>query len=87
MFFIFTAVSSEALGTAGATSSDYDEVLPTRIEFAPGVSSYTLVVPIYDDFIQESRKAFRLRLSQPNNGVLGDNSEAEVHIIDDDSKL
>ena len=71
----------------GASSSDYEEVVSRRIEFAPGVTQYTLVVPINDDSLQESREAFRLRLSDPtNNAVLGDVVEVDVHIIDDDSK-
>ena len=77
------AVSSESL--YGATASDYDIISSRRIEFLSSISSYTLKIPIIDDSTPEQREGFRLALSNPTNGILGNNVEIEVQIIDDDS--
>ncbi|XP_072037594.1 uncharacterized protein [Amphiura filiformis] len=79
------AVSSEPSTYNRATDSDYEEVSSRRIEFPPGMRSYTLEIPITDDSIYEPREAFRLKLSEPDRGVLGNVPQTEVYIIDDDS--
>ncbi|XP_072038798.1 uncharacterized protein [Amphiura filiformis] len=78
-------VSSEPSTYNRATDSDYEEVSSRRIEFLPGMRSYTLEIPITDDSIYEPREAFRLKLSEPERGVLGNVPHTEVYIIDDDS--
>ena len=76
------AVSSESL--YGATSADYGIIESRRIEFPPSISSFTLQVPITDDSTPEQREGFRLTLSNPTNGILGNNVQIEVLITDDD---
>ncbi|XP_072046895.1 extracellular matrix protein 3-like [Amphiura filiformis] len=70
-----------------ATGSDYTSVSSRTIQFAPGVSSYTLNIPIIDDSVQEPLERFRVQLSQPSTGSFVDGDEAIVNIYDDDSTI
>lgn len=69
-------------GTALA-GSDYSAATGT-LNFAAGVLSRTIVVPILDDSVVENGKEFSVVLSQPVGGVLGATTLLTVTILNDD---
>jgi len=68
-------------GTAGE-NIDYVKRVGT-LEFGPGISTRTVAIPIHDDSLLEGVERFRLRLSNPVNGVL-DTTFAEITIRDNE---
>ncbi|HEX6384464.1 MAG TPA: Calx-beta domain-containing protein [Anaerolineae bacterium] len=54
------------------------------LTFAPGETTKTFTVPILDDLLDEANKAFKVKLLNPTNAVLGDPQEATVQITDND---
>ena len=60
--------TSDTTATAG---TDYEAVSGT-LEFAPGIVSGTIVVPVLDDAGHESDETFQLELSDPRNATLAD---------------
>ncbi len=88
VLFISVDVSTEPLSSNGATPViDYEPMPTTRVEFPYGVSSYRIVIPIVDDYVQEGREGFRMVLSQPSRARLGDIAHLDVYITDDDSEF
>ncbi|KAM3107674.1 PA14 domain-containing protein [Phormidesmis sp. 146-33] len=72
--------TSNDTATAG---SDYTAVSGT-LNFAPGDSSKTFVVPILDDTIGERNETLTLTLSNPTSGTLGTQQTAVMTIADND---
>jgi hypothetical protein len=66
-----TVVAQTADGTATA-GSDYTRVGPLTLQFAPGVTTQTVSVPIVGDTIPEPDETFVVNLSTPTNATIGD---------------
>jgi hypothetical protein len=73
--------------TADATATDRSDygTAVGRLSFAPGEESKSLALIITDDSYAEGEESLRLVLSLPEGGAaLGQNSEAEVALADND---
>ena len=68
-------------------TSDYNRIEIT-VEFQPGIVTQTVNVPIVDDMVLEGLEAFSATLipNQPNVVVPDESSNADITIIDNDSK-
>jgi hypothetical protein len=63
---------------------DYMGVTNTLL-FAAGEKVHTFTIPILNDGLKESSKAFRVTLSNPTNQILGARKVATVTIVDNDA--
>lgn len=92
-----TATVRRTGGTMGDVSVDYATVDETAsggsdyetatgtLDFPDGVTERDIPLTVLDDSVQEGAETFRISLSNPTGGsVLGDPSEAQVTITDDD---
>ena len=76
-------------GSAGTTigmavaGADYTAMTGT-LQFAPGVLTQTISVPILDDALDEPAETFRVTLSNPSNDIPLGTATAVVTITDDD---
>ena len=76
------AVDYATADGSARNGSDYAGVSGT-LNFAPGVTSMTVVVPITSDSLYENRETFNVVLSTPVNGVIVDGTGVGT-ILDDD---
>ncbi|MBI5387365.1 MAG: carboxypeptidase regulatory-like domain-containing protein [Verrucomicrobia bacterium] len=77
---------SVALTTYDLTASngvDYTSVA-TRVQFAPGETARTVLVPIRDDALFEGNETVSLSLSAPTNTLLGPTIAATLVLLDDE---
>ncbi|WP_152532045.1 Calx-beta domain-containing protein, partial [Leptolyngbya sp. Heron Island J] len=80
-----TAVSVAYATTNGTATAGEDYSETTGIlEFAIGQTSQTIEIPISDDTTIEGTEAFSIRLLNPVDAELGDQSTATVNITDND---
>ncbi len=78
------AVEYETADATATDRSDYGTAVG-RLSFAPGEESKSLTLIITDDSYAEGDESLRLRLSLPEGGAaLGQNSEVEILLADDD---
>jgi hypothetical protein len=63
---------------------DYATTLDT-LTFAPGEAQKTIAVPLIDDGHPENSETFRILLSSPTGGGLGEPSQAVVTLTDNDA--
>jgi hypothetical protein len=73
----------DKLGIASARC-DYATTIGT-LQFAPGETSKTILVPIVDDAIADGTESFSITLSNPNGASLGLVTTATVTITDNDT--
>jgi len=78
-----TATCSAVTGNASA-NCDYASASGT-LNFAPGETSKSFVVPLVDDGWLEGNESFMLTLSSPTGATLGSPASATVTIVDNDS--
>lgn len=83
--------SAETVSVHYATSkgtaipgADYTDV-SGDLEFGPGETSKTFLIPILDDLIRDGDKTVRMALSSPVNATLGNVTNAVLTIIDNES--
>src|SRR5207237_5613075 len=70
-----TGVQTCALPISDDLNDDGFRDLTGMLTFAPGEVSKTIIVQIIGDTIRENKETLTLRLSNPNNAVIGNRSE------------
>ena len=82
MFFpVLTTTDVDA-----SSSSDYQPI-NQQITFNANEDKITIQLSISEDDLVEQREFFRLTLSQPDGGVIGNPGSATATITDNDCKL
>ncbi len=76
----FTVVSAN---NTALTPGDYSAIASTVYTIPGGTNSVVINIPITDDKVSEPTESFFIRLSNPVNGVIGDD-QGVVTILDDD---
>jgi hypothetical protein len=66
-----TVLASSADGTA-TSPSDYIQLPPTLVTFAPGVTTMTVTVPVNGDTLSEADETFFVNLTTPINATITD---------------
>ncbi len=80
-----TAGASKCDVNDGKASSRCDYLITLgTLQFAPGVSSKTLVIPITDDVYDEGPETFTITLTNPTGATLGSPAAATLTIDDND---
>lgn len=80
-----SSVKYEVLANSTAGENDYELLGTGTLNFAEGETEQSILVRILDDFVPEEDEYIYIRLFEPSSGTdLGDMSECEVKIIDND---
>ena len=82
-----TAASSVGYNTVSGTAvagSDFTATSGT-LNFAVGVASQTIVVPITNDNVAEALEQFTVTLTSPTGGIIGTSPTATITIADNDA--
>ncbi len=74
--------TADGSATGSAPNADYTPVSGT-LQFAPGVTTVQILVPVIGDGQLEADENFFVRLSNPTNVIIGD-TEGETFILNDD---
>ncbi|MCC7376140.1 MAG: hypothetical protein IT581_15890, partial [Verrucomicrobiales bacterium] len=74
--------------TLSGTATSGRDFSPTQghLQFAPGTTNATIIVPILDDALAEPTESFTVRLSKATNATVR-NAESLVTILDDERPL
>lgn len=80
----FVQISVLPEGTTAAAGTDYTEIFPLTVRFAPGETSKTVAIPLIDDRVAEDPEAIVLQLDELLNGEIVGTEIATVTVLDDD---
>jgi Flp pilus assembly protein TadG len=72
------------VGGSAQPNDDYLLLTPTPLVFAPGTTSQTIQVEIYDDDIYTGARDILLTLTTPTNATLGAPSQHTINIIENE---
>ncbi|MGI9022013.1 MAG: Calx-beta domain-containing protein [Acidimicrobiales bacterium] len=83
-----SAASSVQVATMNGTAmagSDYTAVATTTVNFAAGVTTRTVTVPVLGDNVDEANETYSVKLSSPTGATISDATGAGTIVDDDDS--
>ena len=70
---------------AGSAAAGIDYAASSGVlTFSPGETSKTVTISVINDSLDEDAETIHLTLSEPDQCILGDNSDAVLTIVDDD---